>query len=125
MDELLLDKIKEILESEPLDLYDPDTETASESIYELIDPREQEDETDNRYVGSANLFIASTFAFFVLFKNAEIEKATDEELEEFSVLWKEIVSKLIEHKFIRSHSSHARKGIKLVINNGESPTGTP
>ena len=29
MDELLLDKIKEILESEPLDLYDPDTETAS------------------------------------------------------------------------------------------------
>lgn len=115
----LLDKIKEILESDPLDIYSRDTETINESNFELVESR-YEDE-DDRYIGSANIFIAASLACYEYFDATNIDDLTDAQLEEFVSSWTNILNNLKQDRFIRDIVLLSKEKIKIVVDNTKLP----
>ena len=113
----LMEFIKDIISSDPLELYDDSEGTILESNYELVNSRFEEDrlEEEDRYIGSANLMMASaTFGYIYLGKKT-VSDLSDEEIEQIGSAWTSIMETLVNTKFLRSTS--VKENIRLVINN--------
>jgi hypothetical protein len=115
----LLEKIKDILESDPLDIYSRETDSVNESNFELVLSR-YEDE-DDRYIGSANLFIAASLACYDYYDSTNIDDLTDKQLEEFVSSWAEILNYLKQDRFIRDIGLLSKEKIKIVVDNTKLP----
>jgi hypothetical protein len=115
----LLEKIKEILVSEPFDIFNEENETITEGNLELVDSRYDTDslELEDRYIGSANIFIAASLLTFAMLNEKSIRDLSDEELELSSKYWEFVVDKLKSDRFIRDDSELVKEKIKLVIDN--------
>ena len=129
---MLLEHIKNILLSEPLDIFSEEDETLSQSSFELVTARQESnfedyDEEDedfeelSRYIGSANLFIAAAIVCDVTSRGKSISTLNDEELEIFNKKWKSLINQLKEERFIRELQPIAHSKIKLVVNNEGLP----
>jgi hypothetical protein len=120
---LLLEKIKDLLESDPLDIYSRDTETVNETNFELVDSRYEEDlqEEEDRYIGSANLFIAASLACYEHFDCTSIDNLTDKQLSDFVTVWAELLKYLKEDRFIRDIGLLSKEKIKIVVDNTKLP----
>jgi hypothetical protein len=133
---MLLEHIKNILLSEPLDIFSEEDETLSQSSFELVTARQKsdfedydyEDEDDDedfeelsRYIGSANLFIAAAIVCDVTSNGKSINTLNNEELEIFNKKWKSLINQLKEERFIRELQPIAHSKIKLVVNNEGLP----
>lgn len=121
-DELLV-KIKDLLISQPLDIYSHNSETINEANFELVDSRYEENslEEEARYIGSANMFIAASLACYVHFNCREIDDLSDEELTEFAQVWSGILEILKEQRYIREIGLLAKEKIKVVVDNTKLP----
>ena len=93
----LIDKIKEILLSPPLDILSSDEDTITESVFELVSKRDD----GSIYIGSANMFIASSLTCYVSLGYDEIKAVSDEDLDNFATYWNSILVSLQNEKFIR------------------------
>jgi hypothetical protein len=129
---MLLEHIKNILLSEPLDIFSEEDETLSQSSFELVTARQESDFEDydeededfeelSRYIGSANLFIAAAIVCDVTSRGKSISTLNDEELEIFNKKWKSLINQLKEERFIRELQPIAHSKIKLVVNNEGLP----
>ena len=129
---MLLEHIKNILLSEPLDIFSEEDETLSQSSFELVTARQKSDFEDyddededfeelSRYIGSANLFIAAAIVCDVTSNGKSINTLNDEELEIFNKKWKSLINQLKEERFIRELQPIAHSKIKLVVNNEGLP----
>ncbi len=121
----LLEKIKDILTSEPLDIYDSEEETITESNLELVDSRYETDSLseEDRYIGSGNIFIAATILAYISLKETKIRELTDEELELSNQYWDFVVNKLKAERFIRDTKLQANEQIRVVVDNTRLPQG--
>lgn len=119
----LLEKIKDILESEPLDIYDSDNETITESNLELVESRYETDflEESDRYIGSANIFIAASILAYIILGESKIRTLSDEELETSSQYWDFLVEQLKRERFIRDTKLQANERIRVVVDNTQLP----
>ncbi len=119
----LLIKIKDLLISQPLDIYSQDSDTINESNFELVDSRYEEDsiEEEARYIGSANMFIAASLACYVYFDCKGIDELSDDELTEFADAWNNILEILKEQRYIREIGLLAKEKIKVVVDNTKLP----
>ena len=129
---MLLEHIKNILLSEPLDIFSEEDETLSQSSFELVTARQESDFEDydeededfeelSRYIGSANLFIAAAIVCDVTSRGKSISTLNDEELEIFNKKWKSLINQLKEERFIRELQPISHSKIKLVVNNEGLP----
>jgi hypothetical protein len=135
IDPLLVDHIKELLLSAPLDIYSEYEETVSQSSYELVEPRtvetnidelEEEDYDDleiylSRVIGSANLFIAASLLCDEVTHGKTLSDLSEEDLELFQTHWRSLINQLLGERFMRETQEIAHSKIKLVINNKELP----
>lgn len=135
MDSLLLEHIKKLLLSAPLDIYSEYEETVSQSSYELVDSRplnietdyfsefavEDEDEDTSRVIGSANLFIAASIVCNEVTQGKNLSNLSEKDLSIFQEYWKTILNRLVSERFMRETQEVAHSKIKLVINNKELP----
>lgn len=138
-DQLLLDHVKKLLLSPPLDIYSEYEETVSQSSYELVEPRtldidveyfdkeyeyeedEQQEEDLSRIIGSANLFIAASIVCDEVTHGKKLSDLTDQDLNEFQTHWRSLIDQLLGERFMRETQEVAHSKIKLVINNKELP----
>lgn len=134
---LLLEHIKKLLLSAPLDIYSECEETVSQSSYELVEPRplnietdyfsefsgDSEDtaEDDSRVIGSANLFIAASIVCNEVTQGKNLSNLSEKDLSVFQEYWKIVLNCLVSERFMRETQEVAHSKIKLVINNKELP----
>jgi hypothetical protein len=139
IESLLLEHIKKLLLSDPLDIYSDEEETVSQSSYELVESREltttvivdaesfeydlqQSEEADfSRVIGSANLFIAASIVCDEVTHGKALSKLNEEELLLFQETWREVINLLLGERFMRETQQTAHSKIKLVVNNRELP----
>lgn len=119
----LMTKIRDLLVSEPLDIYSRDSDTVNEANFELVDSRYEDDglEEEDRYIGSANMFIAASLACYVYFDCREIDQIEDEEMIEFASVWAGILESLKKERFIREVGLLSKEKIKVVVDNTKLP----
>lgn len=115
-------RIKDIILSTPYDIYSQEAETVNESVYELVDTRtifdkDSQENKQTRYIGSVNMFIASSLVCYVLFNLNNIEDLSDEQLDSFAVIWKEFIEQQMSARFIRPIETIAREKIKVIVDN--------
>jgi hypothetical protein len=115
----IYNKIKEIIASTPLDIYSEENETVNESNFELVHSRFEKDtgSKEDRYVGSANLFLAATLVCYDYYECESIDELSDEELEDFQHIWRGLLNKLKQDRFIREIGLLSKNNIKVVVDN--------
>lgn len=115
----LLEKIKDILESEPLDIYDSEAETVTESNLELVESRYETDslELSDRYIGSANIFIAASILAYISLGEPKIRELSEDELEISGKYWDYVVDLLRNQRFVRDTKLQANERIRVVVDN--------
>ncbi len=118
-----MDKIKEILASTPLDIYSEESDTINEANFELVASRFTEDSLseEDRYIGSANMFIAASLVCYDYFDFARIDDLSEEDLNEFYMVWKDVVEVLKKERFIREIGLLSKNNIKVVVDNTKLP----
>ena len=130
IDGLLLNHVKELLLSAPLDIYSEYEETVSQSSYELVEPRDLEITVDedeeyaiecSRVIGSANLFIAASIVCDEVTHGKLLSELNDEDLNIFQEHWRSLINQLLGERFMRETQEIAHSKIKLVIDNKELP----
>jgi hypothetical protein len=119
----LIPKIKEILLSSPLDIYSDEDDTINEANYSLVNTRFDEDSLseEDRYVGSANMFIAASLICYDCFDFLNISDLTEEQLDEFYSIWRDIVATLKKERFIREIGLLSKNNLKIVVDNTKLP----
>jgi hypothetical protein len=129
---VLLDYVKEVLISEPLDIFSEENETVSQSVFELVEPREydiefltdddEDDEEKNlRYIGSGNVFIAASIVCDEATDGQILAFLNESDLDKFNFVWKSLINHLKEERFIREIQPVAHSKIKLVVDNERLP----
>lgn len=133
---LLVNHIKELLLSAPLEIYSEYDQTVSQSSYELVEPRtieininnieddEEEDDIEiylSRAIGSANLFIAASLVCDEVTYGKMLSDLSEKDLETFQTHWRSLINQLLGERFMRETQEIAHSKIKLVINNKELP----
>lgn len=131
IDSLLLNHVKELLLSAPLDIYSEYEETVSQSSYELVEPRnievsveeleDNEYDEESRVIGSANLFIAASIVCDEVTHGKLLSELNDEDLNIFQEHWRSLINQLLGERFMRETQEIAHSKIKLVIDNKELP----
>lgn len=123
MENILIDKIKDILESTPLDIYSEESDTVNEANFELVESRYSVDKLldEDRYIGSANMFIAASLVCYDYFDFTVINDLTEEQLDEFYAIWKDVINELKEQRFIRDIGLLSKNNIKVVVDNTKLP----
>ena len=119
----LIQKIKDILESTPLDIYSDSSDTVNEANFELVNSRFENDKLteEDRYIGSANMFIAASLVCYDYFDFTTIDELTEEQLDEFYLVWKDVIEELKKDRFIREIGLLSKKNIKVVVDNTKLP----
>ena len=132
---VLLNHIKELLLSPPLDIYSEYEETVSQSSYELVETRDleitvddDEDDEDGEYaiecsrvIGSANLFIAASIVCDEVTHGKLLSDLNENDLNTFQEHWRSLINQLLGERFMRETQEIAHSKIKLVIDNKELP----
>lgn len=129
---LLLEHVKKLLLSPPLDIYSEYEETVSQSSYELVEPRslniineldddDYENDEDSRVIGSANLFIAASIVCDEVTQGKSLSSLSEQDLEIFQEHWRTLINNLVSERFMRETQEVAHSKIQLVINNKELP----
>lgn len=108
MNELLISKIKDILLDTPIDIYNPDENTNTQSMYELQQRRE-----GSKYIGSANLFIAASLYCYVTRAN-QFNQMSEEDLEMFSNDWKALLTNFENEGFLKEIGT---SNLKVIVDN--------
>jgi hypothetical protein len=121
----LLEKIKDILNSEPLDVL-VSNEDVVEGTVELVNSRYIPDSMllQDRYIGTANLLLATTLYIYASLGYKEIVELEDSVLDKKLEEWHNILDMLRAQKFIRDTELLAKEKIKLIVDNTKSPYGT-
>ena len=139
---LLVEHIKNLLLSDPLDIYSGEEETVSQSSYELVhlrsltaitvpvdyednDDEEEEDDIKiylTRAIGSANLFIAASIVCDEVTHGKSLSDISEKDLTLFQESWRSIISLLLGERFMRETQETAHSKIKLIVNNSELPS---
>jgi len=119
----LIQKIKDILESTPLDIYSESSDTVNEANFELVNSRFENDKLteEDRYIGSANMFIAASLVCYDYFDFTTIDELTEEQLDEFYLVWKDVIEELKKDRFIREIGLLSKNNIKVVVDNTKLP----
>lgn len=119
----LMNKIKDILVSTPLDIYSESSDTINEANFELVSSRFSEDKLseEDRYIGSANMFIAASLVCYDYFDFTTIDDLTEEQLDEFYLVWKDVIEELKKERFIREIGLLSKNNIKVVVDNTKLP----
>ena len=119
----LIQKIKDILESTPLDIYSESSDTVNEANFELVNSRFETDKLteEDRYIGSANMFIAASLVCYDYFDFTTIDELTEEQLDEFYLVWKDVIEELKKDRFIREIGLLSKNNIKVVVDNTKLP----
>ena len=119
----LIQKIKDILESTPLDIYSASSDTINEANFELVNYRFEKDKLteEDRYIGSANMFIAASLVCYDYFDFTTIDELTEEQLDEFYLVWKDVIEELKKDRFIREIGLLSKNNIKVVVDNTKLP----
>jgi hypothetical protein len=119
MTNTIINKIKEILLSTPLDIYSEENESVTEANYELVSSRFDKDSLslEDRYIGSANIFIAASLVCYDYFECQTIEELTDQQLNEFYEQWRSILEQLKAERFIRDTKQLIKSNIKMIVDN--------
>jgi hypothetical protein len=130
----LLNHVKELLLSPPLDICSEYEETVSQSSYELVEARtveltiddleedeEYETEENSRIIGSANLFIAASIVCDEVTHGKLLSDLNENDLDTFQEHWRALINQLLGERFMRETQEIAHSKIKLVINNKELP----
>lgn len=119
----LIQKIKDILESTPLDIYSDSSDTVNEANFELVNSRFENDKLteEDRYIGSANMFIAASLVCYDYFDFTTIDELTEEQLDEFYLVWKDVIEELKKDRFIREIGLLSKNNIKVVVDNTKLP----
>lgn len=119
----LIQKIKDILESTPLDIYSESSDTVNEANFELVNSRFEKDKLsdEDRYIGSANMFIAASLVCYDYFDFTTIDDLTEEQLDEFYLVWKDVIEVLKKDRFIREIGLLSKNNIKVVVDNTKLP----
>ena len=119
----LIQKIKDILESTPLDIYSESSDTVNEANFELVNSRFEKDNLteEDRYIGSANMFIAASLVCYDYFDFTTIDELTEEQLDEFYLVWKDVIEELKKDRFIREIGLLSKNNIKVVVDNTKLP----
>ena len=136
---LLLEHIKKLLLSDPLDIYSDEDDTVSQSSYELVSTRtltttttivdsdyyeelDLDDNTDlSRGIGSAIFFIAAAIVCDEVTHGKSLSGISEEDLLVFQEAWRNIINILLGERFMRETQETAHSKIKLVVNNSELP----
>lgn len=125
---LLIEHVKKLLLSAPLDIYSEIEESVSQSSYELVEPRPLEIESDeeleediSRTIGSANLFIAASIVCDEVTQGKKLSNLSEKDLSDFQEHWRSLIDNLVSERFMRETQEVAHSKIKLVINNTELP----
>lgn len=109
--EKLESKLKEIILTDPYDIYHPDLiESFSHSTLELCSARDNEFE---RAIGSANLYIACEILDFEVQKFYKVERGSTY----FYEAWSKFINHLKTSKFLKDTPETTRQGFKLVVDN--------
>ena len=119
----LIQKIKDILESTPLDIYSESSDTVNEANFELVNSRFETDKLteEDRYIGSANMFRAASLVCYDYFDFTTIDELTEEQLDEFYLVWKDVIEELKKDRFIREIGLLSKNNIKVVVDNTKLP----
>ena len=119
MTEDLLETLRDIIESDPLDIYSSEEDSITECVFELVESRYEEDnnEEEDRYIGSANILIASSLLIYVLSGMKDLDKISEIEEELYYKQWEEILLALQNEKFIRPTKLTTKESIKVVVDN--------
>jgi hypothetical protein len=112
MNPLLIKRIKDILESNPLDVYNEEDEM--EGTIELVSSRS---DYGDRYIGTANIFMAVTIFIYASLGYTKIVELPEEVLDQKMDEWHGILNTLKEEKFIRDTQPLVKEKIKLVVDN--------
>jgi hypothetical protein len=115
----LVDYIKTLIVSEPIDIYSEEEETVNESNFELVNPRDTE---EGRYIGSANLFVSAYLVCYEVTNGASLSDLSESNKEKFETAWLGLLELLKAQRFIREKQELVHSKIKLVINNDRLPT---
>jgi len=132
IDNSLFEYIKQLLLSTPADIVSEGNESISHSSFELVEPRELEDEDESdydedewedltRYIGSVNLFIAAALVCNEVTSGRSLQKLNDADSQKFESAWRSVINRLKEERFIRETQLVAHSKIKLVVNNDKLP----
>jgi hypothetical protein len=123
MKNTIIDKIKEIILSSPIDIYSEESDSITEANYELVNSRFSKDSKSEeaRYIGSANMFIAASLFCYDYFDTESIEELSEDQLNEFYISWQELISQLKEERFLRNTGLLSKNSIKVVVDNTKLP----
>lgn len=131
----LVDYVKKILLSDPVDIFYEEQESISHSSFELVDPREVSDDDDDedeeyeedddedltRYIGSVNLFVAAALVCDEVTHGRALQKLNKADSAKFESAWRFLINQLKEERFIRETQLVAHSKIKLVVDNDKLP----
>lgn len=129
----LIEHIKNILSSDPLDIYNDELESVSHSSFELVEPRELDLDDDEEYdedddneeslrrIGSVNVFIAAALVCDEVTQGRPLQKLNDPDSAKFESAWRSLINQLKEERFIRETQLVAHSKIKLVVDNDRLP----
>jgi hypothetical protein len=130
----LVDYVKKILLSDPVDIFYEEQESISHSSFELVDPREvlddgdeedkeyeEDDEDLTRYIGSVNLFVAAALVCDEVTHGRALQKLNKADSAKFEPAWRFLINQLKEERFIRETQLVAHSKIKLVVDNDKLP----
>lgn len=129
IDTPLVEYIKQLLLSTPADIVSEEQESISHSSFELVEPRELEDEDDDdddeedltRYIGSVNLFIAAALVCDEVTQGRSLQRLNEADSQKFESAWRSVINRLKEERFIRETQLVAHGKIKLVVDNDKLP----
>jgi hypothetical protein len=134
----LIDHIKNILVSHPVDIFNEELESVSHSSFELVEPRDIEDTDEDfedddddeddedvedslRRIGSVNVFIAAAILCDEVTQGRSIQKLNEVDSAKFESAWRSLINQLKEERFIRETQLVAHSKIKLVVDNDKLP----
>ncbi len=123
MDDLLIEYIRSVLSSNPVDIFSTEEDSVNHSCFELVDPRtfSESEYLDSRYIGSANMFIVASIICYEVTEGKGLGDIKDEDLDIFQNKMNDITEKLKKERFIREIQPVAHSKIKLVVDNLEPP----
>jgi len=129
IEQKLFEYIKQVIASGPADIVSEEFESISHSSFELVEPREidedeideDEDEDLTRYIGSVNLFIAAALVCDEVTQGRSLQKLNKTDSAKFESAWRSVINQLKEERFIRETQPIAHSKIKLVVDNDKLP----
>jgi len=132
IEQKLFEYIKQVIASGPSDIVSEEFESISHSSFELVEPREIDEDEDeeeddeewedlSRYIGSVNLFIAAALVCDEVTQGRSLQNLNKTDSAKFESAWRSVINQLKDERFIRETQPVAHSKIKLVVDNDKLP----